>query len=145
MNLRRLASRQYHSLRLYSSKIPISGNKKIPELPDTKQSPIKPNQKIKQDPPAGKETAPATQNIELQSWSPPKAISSSIGTVFGATQSFVSSITPLDVSANLDKQFQLTSSPALLYRESTHKLINAVETDIQTDNGGRTIILGNHY
>jgi hypothetical protein len=79
------------------------------------------------------------KDLEIQDWTPKRAVTESIGTVFNIGTSFLKSIDTKVVSAPLHRQFQLTMSTGLLYRKATHDIIDMVLQD--SKNGGRTIVL----
>ncbi|KAJ1332248.1 hypothetical protein BSLG_008907 [Batrachochytrium salamandrivorans] len=71
--------------------------------------------------------ASSPHDMSVMKWSPEFAVPKNIGRFSSLPEKFLSKIPK--ISPNLEKQFKLTATPALMFRQSTAELISIVEKE----------------
>ncbi|KAJ3276742.1 37S ribosomal protein S23 mitochondrial [Terramyces sp. JEL0728] len=136
-----LRLRNFRKLNIRIAKFASQSNSsQIPDLPDIVPEKPQPGKPIEKQVEFKEESIELIEDMTIEKWDSKSSLSESIGKVFSVGDSIMEKFPSATASAYLNKQFKLTANSGLLFRATSHSLLNELDADSSKKNE-RTILL----
>ncbi|KAJ3315938.1 37S ribosomal protein S23 mitochondrial [Boothiomyces sp. JEL0838] len=112
----------------------------IPDLPDIVPPKPQAGKPIEKEIEFKEEAIELVEDMTIEKWDLKSSLPESIGKVFSINESIMERFPSASVSSYLNKQFKLTANSGLLFRASSHSLLNELDSD-SSKVSDRTILL----
>ncbi|KAJ3325157.1 37S ribosomal protein S23 mitochondrial [Boothiomyces sp. JEL0866] len=113
---------------------------KFPDLPDVVPQKPKAGNPTEKEVEFKEESIELVEDMTIEKWDLKSSLPESIGKVFSINESIMDKFPSASASTHLNKQFKLTANSGLLFRATSHSLLNELDID-SSKKSDRTIML----